>query len=252
MKYLLDSNLMKTTASIIRKLVNKIGVDIVRLNESPNRSLLGIKHLPVKTIIDIGANTGQFANFIMKYFPDAQLICFEPLKEQFVHLENWTQRNTFRSPILFNIALGENIGKTTINYHYDHSPSSSILESTITLNKEFPQTCRTTKYNIRIDTLDNVLSTEKIQLEPEILVKIDVQGYEDRVIRGGKLTLQKSNAVIIEVNLESFYQDQASFAELLSLLEASGLNYSGVLNQAYGKYGEVAYFDALFTRRINK
>jgi hypothetical protein len=38
-----------------------MGLDVIRLNKASQYSLLGLKNLPVRTIIDAGANTGQFA-----------------------------------------------------------------------------------------------------------------------------------------------------------------------------------------------
>ncbi|MDP2279688.1 MAG: hypothetical protein Q8K51_15875, partial [Nitrospirota bacterium] len=53
---------------VIKKLLNAIGFDVMRLNKSPQYSLLGLRALPIKTIIDVGANTGQFARMIERIF----------------------------------------------------------------------------------------------------------------------------------------------------------------------------------------
>jgi hypothetical protein len=60
-----------------------MGLDVIRLNKGSHYSLLGLKNLPVRTIIDAGANTGQFARMIEKIFPEANIYCFEPLGEGF-------------------------------------------------------------------------------------------------------------------------------------------------------------------------
>jgi len=46
---------------VIKKVLNAMGLDVIRLNKASQYSLLGLKNLPVRTIIDAGANTGQFA-----------------------------------------------------------------------------------------------------------------------------------------------------------------------------------------------
>jgi hypothetical protein len=53
--------------------LNAIGLDVARLNKSPQYSLLGLRNLPIRTIIDGGANTGQFARMIEKVFPEANV-----------------------------------------------------------------------------------------------------------------------------------------------------------------------------------
>ena len=49
---------------IIKTGFNQIGLDIVRISK---QSLLGLTDLPIRTIIDVGANTGQFARMILKF-----------------------------------------------------------------------------------------------------------------------------------------------------------------------------------------
>ena len=95
-------------------------------------------------------------------------------------------------------------------------------------------------------TLDNALVHIIDDLSPEILIKLDVQGYEDRVIKGGKKILKKAKALILEVNLDSLYQQQATFNEIIQMLDDLGYSYGGNFDQAYDNDGHVIYFDAVF------
>ena len=122
---------IKTTGiKIFRKTLNVCGFDIVRLKNSPMRTLLGMCSLPINTVIDVGANTGQFARFILNFYPKAQLICFEPLPAQYKILKSWAEGITPNKPLVYNVAVGDKVGEAKMHFHTEHSPSSSILPST--------------------------------------------------------------------------------------------------------------------------
>ena len=82
----------------------------------------------------------------------------------------------------------------------------------------------------------------------EIVIKMDVQGYEDRVIRGGRETFAKAKAVILEVCLDPLYEHQANFKEIMVLLDDLGFHYAGNLDQNCDKDGHVIFLDAVFVK----
>ena len=67
---------MRALKRLIRKIFNLAGLDVMRINKNAKHSLLGLEHLPIKTIIDIGANEGQFAKFISPFFPGSCFPCW--------------------------------------------------------------------------------------------------------------------------------------------------------------------------------
>jgi len=233
---------------LIKKVFNILGFDIMRLNKSPRYTLIGLKQLPIRTIIDVGANEGQFAKQILKVFPNATVYSFEPLPEVFKKLEKWA-KTTNGKVKCFNLALGKEEKEIEMFYHVEHSPSSSILKTTKISEKLYPFTKSQNLIKVRMDTLDNTIQKFRIDLIPEILIKLDVQGYEDRVIRGGKETFTKAKACIVEVNIFNLYEEQANFKDIVNLLWDYGFFYYGILDQAYDINGQVIYFDAIFIKK---
>lgn len=77
---------------------------------------------------------------------------------------------------------------------------------------------------------------------------MDVQGYEDRVIKGGNETFNKAKACILEICLDRLYESQATFNELVALLSNFGFRYAGNLNQTYADDGHVIFIDAAFRK----
>ncbi|MFZ2629827.1 MAG: FkbM family methyltransferase [Rugosibacter sp.] len=233
--------------NIVRRGVNRLGFDVVRLKRSPQRTLLGLSRLNIGTIIDVGANQGQFARMISGSFPRAELYCFEPLEEPFRQLSAWAQAQNSRVHC-FQLALGEQEGEMEMHLHEQHTPSSSLLASTDTCHRLYPQTQAERMTRIRVSTLDQALEDALDHMPREILLKLDVQGFEDHVLRGAGRMLTLCKAVVLEVCLDPLYEGQADFHGLAQLLHAAGFRYAGNLDQIYGEDGRVVFLDAVFVR----
>lgn len=148
----------------------------------------------------------------------------------------------------FNFTLGDFEGEIEMLQHTEHSPSSSILKTTEVCETLYPFTKTQRSIIVKQTTLDKAVETFNIPLEPEILIKLDVQGYEDRVIRGGKRTFEMARACILEVCLDELYEGQANFREVVNLLYDLGFRYAGNLQQSYADDGHVIYIDAVFVK----
>lgn len=233
---------------IIKTGFKQAGFDVVRRHNSPTQTLLGLKSRPIRTVIDVGANTGQFARIISGFFPNAKLYCFEPLPQPFRELTEWA--NTRKGMVVpFNLAIGEKEGDVEMFFHESHTPSSSLLATTKLNEQYYPFTKEQKRICVRQTTLDAVLDEVQAELSSEILIKLDVQGYEDRVIAGGDEIFAKATACILEVCLDSLYEGQAGFLKLLTMLDALGYRYVGNLDQTYGEDGHCIFLDAVFLRR---
>ena len=207
---------------------------------------LGLKHLPIRSVIDVGANQGQFARKISAVFPDAHIYCFEPLPEPFDTLRLWADRQR-GAVTVFNVALGDREGTAEMFFHAEHSPSSSLLRSTAACETFYPFTIKQIPVSVAMTTLDRAFGPP-FSLTPDTLIKLDVQGYENRVISGGENTFRHARACIAEVCLDILYDKQAAFKDLVLLLVNLGYRYAGNVEQKYAKDGHVIYLDALFVK----
>ena len=112
----------------------------------------------------------------------------------------------------------------------------------------FPFTASATTVLVEVERLDELLK-DKDLLCP-LLVKLDVQGFEDRVIEGGRATLDRASAVLTEVTFEPLYDGQASFNTTCRSLVELGFEFRGMWDQTYDENtGCPVFGDALFTRR---
>ena len=231
--------------TLVKKPLNLIGIDLVRYRP---RYEVGpyafLQTLGIKTVIDVGAHSGEFAEMIRGILPEAQIISFEPLKEEFSKLER--RMRSFGNFKAFNLALGEENGQATI-HRSDYAQSSSLLPMASLHKEAFPESAGHKEETIEIASLDNALRECKLDLE--ILLKIDVQGYEDRVIAGAPATLSSCKAIIIEVSFRELYEGQPLFDQIYETLKSKGFSYTGNLYQLLNPLdSSPLQADALFVR----
>jgi len=246
-------NIHNLAKSIIRKPFNAIGLNVVRLPDStPERQFapteatrfLWLTSLGVRTVFDVGAHAGEFAAMIHKILPDAAIISFEPLAQPFEQLQrNMASVPNFRA---FNCALGAETSTQEI-YHNEFSPSSSLLAMAPLHKQSFPFTKLATGERIKVRRLDDV--AKDVTTEEEILIKIDVQGYEDKVLLGGKDLIGRSRLLIIEVSFKTLYEGQPLFDHIYDQLRRKGFKYMGNFDQLLSPLdGSVLQADAIFLR----
>jgi FkbM family methyltransferase len=146
----------------------------------------------------------------------------------------------------YNCALGDETG--TLEMHRsDYSQSSSVLLMTELHRMAFPESASDRPVRVEVRRLDDLVAT--LAIESEILLKIDVQGYEDRVLEGARALVPRVRAAIVEVSFQSLYQGQPLFADIHDRLHTAGLRYMGNLYQLSNpRDGAILQADALFVR----
>jgi hypothetical protein len=98
--------------------------------------------------------------------------------------------------------------------------------------------------------LDDVL-TEPGPARP-CLLKIDVQGYELEVLRGGEETLRSVDEVFVECSFVELYTGQALAGELIAYLCSKGFRLTGIFGVKRDLAGRCLQADALFQRSANE
>jgi FkbM family methyltransferase len=213
-------------------------------NAATREKWLALKHLDIREVIDVGANSGQFAAEVRREFPDATIFCFEPLPDVFEVLRRRFDGDSKVSA--FNLALGEATGTLTM-HRSDFTPSSSLLPMTDLHKREWPASAAHTEVQVQIARLDDWMAARGSEPQCDTLVKLDVQGFELQVIRGARETLRRSRAIVTEVSFETLYEGQASFAALHKELASLGFAYRGNLEQHLGREtGGILLADVIF------
>jgi FkbM family methyltransferase len=153
------------------------------------------------TIVDIGANIGQFCSAAKLFYPAATVLSFEPDPDSYAQLVANTDRlNLVRT---FNVGLGSTRGMMTFYRH-----QLSVMSSFTTAPGEH----YSSEIKLPVERLDDVLTdVDRIDL-----LKIDVEGFEYQVLAGAESVLQRTGAVIVEVRLGD--QGKWSNLEVIDIL----------------------------------
>jgi len=223
---------------IVRRGEGLRGIRIVRYEEYG-----WLKKSNIQTVVDIGANEGQFARLAAELFPAARILSFEPLPDVYERLVR-SMRGHPRFDA-YRYALSDENGVATI-YRNKFSPSSSLRPMSAIHRELFPHTRESWREQIDVRRLDDLLSG--IDLQDNILVKIDVQGYEDRVIAGAMRVIGRASLVVVETGLVELYLGGSAFAGTVEALRKGGLEFAGFLQQICAPDGRPVEGDAVFVR----
>lgn len=203
-----------------------------------------LSSLDFETILDVGANVGQFAVVATTCLPKAQVHSFEPISDCFRKLETVAVRYPRVRP--HNFALGEIETTTDINVSAS-SGSSSILKFSDSQERIYPGTAVAGNESIVVKRLDAVAA--KLPIRGRCLLKMDVQGFELHVLKGAEATLSDVSHVYLEVSFVELYRGQALAGELVTWLESRGFGLRGVFNVDTGADTLPVQADFLFTRK---
>lgn len=202
-----------------------------------------IRALEVGTLIDVGANIGQFSLLTRALHPRANIHAFEPLPamaDRYADLFADDERVK-----LHRIAAGE--GEGTAEIHVSGRPdSSSLLPISNLQNKIFPGTAEVSLLSIPVRAIDLVM--QDADLHGPILVKLDVQGFELAALKGMTGLLGRVAHIYVEVSFMELYVGQPLAHEIIDWLAGQGFHIAGVHNISLTDDGVSVQADVLFLR----
>jgi len=222
--------------------LHKRGVGVYELERFDNAWFRGAK---IETVIDVGANTGQFSLLVRNLLPTAKIIAFEPIPKCHIALnESFKADPNFES---YNMALGSESGEIAFEQN-QFTPSSSILPLGKAHLQAYPFASKTAQIKVQLGRMDVVLAERTFK--GELLVKIDTQGYEAQVIDGANKVIQRASCVIAEVSFKECYIGQVLFDGVYQRLLSLGLTFAGFVDQGLDPTdGSVLQANAIFIRQ---
>jgi len=197
----------------------KLGFELLKFpSGSLKKRIELMKRFNIGIILDVGANTGQFAGNVRKAGYKGEIVSFEPLTEAFSQLEKRTEND--KKWIAEKIGLGDFDGESVINIS-QNLVSSSILN----IKKEHTDAEPESKYiaqeKITIRKLDSIFSKYE-QVGRNLFLKIDTQGFEKEVILGAVNSLKKITGLQVEMSLVECYDGEMMYDDLKNLIESYG------------------------------
>lgn len=232
-----------------KKIAKVFGIDLRAYHPSRSEAArLGrlFIHYGVDLVLDVGANSGQFAEYLRYVGYEGRIVCFEPLSEPYAKLHELAKNDTgiVCAP---RMALGDYDGEIIINMAAN-SESSSVLKVIEQHAKREPQTRFVGCEKVPVYRLDTVVP-DYIRDYVKPFLKIDVQGYESQVLDGSTELLSKLVGLQLEISLVPLYEGELPYRLLIDQIERAGFLLHD-LNPCYSDAGSgrTMQVDALFFR----
>lgn len=237
---------------ILKSILRSVGLRIARYPTDDMKDLEKIlDEYHINLVLDVGANTGQYSTYLRRSGYAKQIISFEPLKEEFQELiKSHSKDKNWRG---FNLALGDFNGESLIN-HSKNSYSSSLLSAKESYKGNSFLTTGINvyeKYTINVMRLDSFVKDNKIDLKVDTVafLKIDVQGFEKKVLDGAIESLQFIKLIQLEMSIERVYEGGILFDEMFDFLKLNGFKLIYVVpGFCNPKNGKMIEFDGVFAK----
>jgi FkbM family methyltransferase len=202
--------------------------------------------LTLRTIVDVGANRGQFTLFALHTFPEAKIVSLEPLAAPAACFRRVFAKE--RRVALHHAALGPETGQSTMHVSR-HDDSSSLLPITAKQRQLFRGTGEVRTETVRTGPLSEFLDGSSIE-EPALL-KVDVQGYELEALRACGDLLDKFAYVYAEASFIELYEGQVLADDLVAWLRERGYELVRSYGASSDQHGRKIQADMLFKRSRN-
>lgn len=232
--------------SIFHNIIRKTGYDVVKTKYSKHE--LEIEHLikayEICTVLDVGANVGQYGKHLRIGGYNKRIISFEPIKEVFLKLNKLSANDPNWD--VFNIALGDYVGESEINIS-GNTVSSSIREMKNIHVEAAPESAYVSKQIIEVKTLDSLIDRLNIKKE-NIYMKIDTQGFEKNVLLGANNSLNFIDTLQLEMSVQPLYDGEDLYYQISEFLYAKGYRLIKIVRGHTKCDGELLQFDGVFRR----
>ncbi|MGH2395640.1 MAG: FkbM family methyltransferase [bacterium] len=220
-------------------------------NLSPEARRVWLQFAPVfeecqiRNIAYVGAHIGATALLLDEAFPGREFLLLEPAPAVFEMLvSNVGARPNMRC---VNAAAGEEEDELEMLVDDGYPAANSLLPYEPIALKEFPVLgTRQTRVRVRVTPLDDLVvgwGTGAVDM-----LVMDVQGYEDAVLRGASRVLQACRVVMSELNLVPLYAGSSTFASVYEALVTRGFTLRYLLKPLTGRSQRVLQVDGLFVR----
>lgn len=209
------------------------------------RDLEARYHLSIRTVLYIGANQGQDVPALLLAYPWATIHCFEPQSTCQGSLQSLARKFPGRVHV-HAVALSDREGTATLRRPTDHDQASSLLTPNEEMAKRFPHVNNWEEEEVVATTLDKWCELHEIAVD--ILVKMDVQGAEHLVLKGGAGAFDRARLVICEMAVVPTYRAAPDMRSMFEALQQLGFGYAGEVAQVRDTQAVVVEFDGAFVR----
>ena len=233
--------------SAVRSLLEGAGYQVKKTDVHSSQKLrrrLLFSRLKIDFVVDVGANSGQFAKQCRDHGYQGHILSFEPTSAAHASLLASAAADPLWN-VAERMALGATTGEADINIAAN-SFSSSILPMLDSHLSAAPNSAYLHSEKTPVRRLDDVLSTSP---GAHIFLKLDVQGFESQVLAGAVQTLSRTLAVQLEMSLVPLYEGEILFQQMCTEMNRLGFDLWD-LDPSFrdSATGRLLQVDGVFTR----
>lgn len=205
-----------------------------------------ISEYQIDCIFDVGANIGQYHDFLRQQVGyDGLIISFEPDPDNFKQLNE--RKKTDNRWMVFDYALGKE--KKPLDFHIMQSSEfNSFLEPDSSETQGFEESNSIIK-TIRIETkrLDEIIEgiRDNNQFE-SVFLKLDTQGFDLEVFEGASGCLDLIRGVQTEISVMPIYKNMPTFETSIQVFKSKGFEVSGLYSLSESRFPHAVEFDCIY------
>ena len=206
---------------VLRRLLNRAGVDVVRYAPVPHhlaRRAHLLRRFAPAVILDVGANAGLYGREVRQCGYRGRIVSFEPLSTAYAALAAEAARDGAWETV--NAALGAAPGRAELHVSAN-SWSSSLRPMRDVHLAAAPDSRYVGREVVRVETVDSAFGRH-VRPGERVWLKIDTQGHERDVLAGAAASLARIDTVELEMSPVGLYEGDALFTEMFDWLVARG------------------------------
>jgi len=201
--------------------------------------------LEVDCVLDVGANVGQYRNFLRyEVGYEGRIVSFEPIPRNVEILARRAATDAEWQVEPF--ALGATAGRSSFNV-----TAESVFSSFLQPDRDAAGLFRgenevTERIEVEVRTLDDVLPELERRFAPKrVYLKLDTQGYDLEVVRGGRASMSRICGLQTEASVRQIYQGMPDYATTIREFEGLGFELCGLFPVASGTFPRLVEFDCI-------
>ncbi len=191
-----------------------------------NRHLINLLRTHhIDTVLDVGANRGQFGSLLRKLGFKGKILSFEPLADTFNLLKKCSKHDA--NWHIYNFALGDSPGSHALNVLHGRGLSSFLEPSEYCRNFLQKKSSIDESLSVSVKTLDAIFADLPCDGTSRIHLKMDTQGYDLRVFAGARETLKVVQTMQAELSIHALYEGMPDYLTALTAYAEAGFYPSG-------------------------
>jgi FkbM family methyltransferase len=199
---------------LVQRALRRLGLERIR-----HPSFVDLmRHERIETVLDVGANEGQFGADLRARGYRGRIVSFEPIPEVHARLARRARRDARWDT--HRLGLGEAAGEMPMLVA-KASVCSSFREPTAYFSGRFSGALAARHEVVPVERLDRFLAAHPLDPDRTYL-KIDTQGFEKQVLLGAGARLRELRVVQLEIATCALYEGQETLLPMLAWMTAQG------------------------------